>query len=164
MAGTLERRLGAALLEKDWQLAVAESCTGGLLGAWLTSVPGCSQYFLGGIIAYNSRIKEELLGVPAGLLAEHGAVSRETALMMARGLKRLGADVGIAITGIAGPAGGTVEKPVGTTWIALVTPVIEYAVHQLAAGNRNEIRRQSVQAALELAVRVVAGEDEAADG
>jgi len=159
----LERRLGKALLEKGWTLAVAESCTGGLLGAWLTSVPGSSRYFLGGIVAYSDRLKQDLLDVPESVLVKNGAVSRDSALAMARGLKRFGVEAGIAITGIAGPDGGTEDKPVGTMWIALITPVSEYVVHHVGQGSRNEIRLQAVRTALELAVRVVAGEDEAFD-
>ncbi|MBN1265026.1 MAG: CinA family protein [Anaerolineales bacterium] len=161
---SLERKLGLALMEKGWTLAVAESCTGGLLGAWLTSVPGCSKYFQGGVIAYSNQMRQDLLGVPESVLVETGAVSKETALAMARGLKQFGVDVGIAITGVAGPDGGTEAKPVGTTWIGLFTPISEYAVLHSGSGNRNEIRMQSVQAALELAVRVVVGEDESCDG
>ena len=103
----LEVSMGEVLLEKGWSLAVAESCTGGLLGARITSVPGSSGYFKGGVIAYSNQLKEDLLGVPADLIERAGAVSSEAALAMASGLKRLGVQVGVAITGVAGPDGGT---------------------------------------------------------
>ncbi len=101
---------------------MAESCTGGLVGHRITDVPGSSTYFLGGVIAYAYEAKERLLDVRHATLYEHGAVSEQTALEMARGARRvLGADIGIAVTGIAGPGGGLPDKPVGTTWVAVST-------------------------------------------
>lgn len=140
-------------------IAVAESCTGGLLGARLTSVPGASRHVLGGVIAYDNRIKTELLGVPATLIAQFGAVSEPVARAMASGVRqRFGADVGIGVTGIAGPDGGTPEKPVGTVWIAVDIAGVVHAVKPVLPGDRNEIRHRATQIALERVRRVYAGE------
>lgn len=125
---SLEETLGLRLMEKGWSLAVAESCTGGLLGQKIVTVPGASRYFLGGIVAYDNGAKRDLLGVPQGVLDLHGAVSVETALAMARGARaRLNAHCAISTTGVAGPTGGTPEKPAGTVWMAAATPEREIA-------------------------------------
>ncbi len=140
-------------------IAVAESCTGGLLGARLTSVPGSSQHVLGGVIAYDNRIKVEQLGVPATAITEFGAVSETVARAMASGVReRFGADVGIGVTGIAGPGGGTPEKPVGTVWIAVDIAGEVHAVKPILPGDRGEIRHRATQIALERVRRVYAGE------
>ncbi|MBC8491108.1 MAG: competence/damage-inducible protein A [Candidatus Marinimicrobia bacterium] len=116
--------IGELLKSKGWRLAVAESCTGGLLGSMITAVSGSSDYFSGGFIAYSNEVKIEQLGVPGEIIAQYGAVSEETAEEMAVCARtKIHADVGIGITGIAGPSGGTAEKPVGTTFIAVSTPV-----------------------------------------
>src|SRR6266567_3351199 len=116
----LEARVGQVLLQRNLTLAVAESCTGGLIGHRLTNVPGSSSYFLGGIISYSYDAKERLLGVSHASLYDFGAVSEQTAREMARGARRaLGADVAVSVTGIAGPGGALPGKPVGLTWIAL---------------------------------------------
>lgn len=118
--GPLEERIGQLLRNKGLKLAVAESCTGGLVADRLTDVPGSSDYFLGGIVAYAYEAKVALLGVSWETLRAHGAVSRETVLEMARGAREtLAADVAIAVSGIAGPGGGLPNKPVGTTWLGL---------------------------------------------
>ena len=136
--------------EQHLRLAVAESCTGGLLGARITAIPGSSEVFLGGVLAYDNSVKSELLGVESSLIDAHGAVSEEVAAAMAVGAqKRLGADVALAITGIAGPGGGTPEKPVGSVWIALSGPRPETRGLRLI-GDRAEIRQRSAQAALDL--------------
>ncbi len=130
-------------------LAVAESCTGGLLGGRITAVAGSSDVFLGGVIAYDNHIKQELLGVDTGLIAQHGAVSSEVAAAMATGIAaRTGASVAVSITGIAGPGGGSPEKPVGTVWIGLVHDG-KVATHKsVFGGDREEIRARAVQGAL----------------
>jgi len=137
-------------------LGVAESCTGGLLGARLTAVPGSSDVVRGGVIAYDDAIKRSMLGVPADLLREHGAVSDAVVRAMAGGARaRLDVGAALAITGIAGPAGGTGAKPVGTVWIALdLAGMVETRLLRLW-GDRDEIRRRAAQAALELLRRAL---------
>ena len=149
---TLEAALGARLRKRRLTLAVAESCTGGLLGARLTSVPGSSGYFLGGAIAYANAAKVRLLGVPARVLSKHGAVSSECAAAMARGARRaLRADVGVSVTGIAGPDGGTKDKPVGLVFIAVCGPGRAEAVRRLDInGPRAAVRSRATTAALRL--------------
>lgn len=132
------------------RLAVAESCTGGLLGARITAVPGSSDVFVGGVQAYENSAKIALLGVDPAQITAHGAVSEEVAIAMARGVRiRLETDVSISITGIAGPAGGTPDKPVGTVWIALDGPKPDTLGVRLF-GDRTEIRERAAQAALDL--------------
>jgi PncC family amidohydrolase len=134
-----------------YRLAVAESCTGGGLAATITDLPGVSSFFLGGIVSYADEVKQNLLGVPASVLLEHGAVSEPTARAMASGVRtRLGADVGVAITGIAGPGGATAVKPVGLVYIAVETPAATRVRHDVWAGDRAAVRRRSVEAAIDL--------------
>jgi nicotinamide-nucleotide amidase len=148
----------AELARHDHRIAVAESCTGGLLGGRLTAVPGSSRCVLGGVIAYDNRIKEEQLGVPAVLLAEHGAVSEAVARAMAMGVRtRFGAEVGVGVTGIAGPGGGSAEKPVGTVWVAVDVAGEVHAVCPVLPGDRNEIRHRATQIVLDRIRRVYAG-------
>jgi nicotinamide-nucleotide amidase len=138
------------------KLAVAESCTGGMLGERLTSVPGSSDAFLGGVIAYHNDVKKQLLGVRAEDLERYGAVSEEVALQMAAGVReRTGADVGVSVTGIAGPGGGTAEKPVGLVWIAIHGSDAK-ARRFHVVGDRAEIRQRAAQAALEMVRRTLA--------
>jgi nicotinamide-nucleotide amidase len=141
----------ARLRAEGMTLVTAESCTGGLLGARITSVPGSSAAFLGGIVAYDNRVKEEQLGVPAGIIAAHGAVSEPVAAAMAEGARaRLGGDWALGVTGVAGPDGGTPEKPVGLVWIALAGPE-GTTVRQLRIfGGREEVRLRATDAALNL--------------
>ena len=135
---------------RDVRIAVAESCTGGLLGARLTAIPGSSDVFLGGVIAYQNTVKQQLLGVENADLAEHGAVSEQVAAGMARGVRALlGADIGISITGVAGPGGGTAAKPVGMVWVALDGIASTTQCLRLF-GTREEIRQRAAQAALDM--------------
>jgi nicotinamide-nucleotide amidase len=139
------------LRARGMTLVTAESCTGGLLGARITSVPGSSAAFLGGIVAYDNRVKEEQLGVPAGLIAAHGAVSEPVAAAMAEGARaRFGGDWALGVTGVAGPDGGTPEKPVGLVWIALAGPEGTTARQLRLFGGREEVRLRAADAALTL--------------
>jgi nicotinamide-nucleotide amidase len=131
--------------------ATAESCTGGLVAARLTSIPGSSAVFLGGIVAYSNAVKEAELGVPEQVLREHGAVSAETAAAMARGAReRLATDLAVSVTGIAGPDGGTPEKPVGLVYLCASGPGRELAVDFVVTGDRETVRRRATVAALHL--------------
>jgi PncC family amidohydrolase len=139
------------LLQGEMTVSVAESCTGGLLGAHLTSQPGSSAYFLGAVVAYDNSVKSEVLEVPSRLLEEHGAVSAQVALALANGARKvLGSDLAIAVTGIAGPDGGTDEKPVGTTYLGFAAPDTAITRPFHFTGSRAEIREQAVEAALEI--------------
>lgn len=143
------RRVHRGLREAGGTAAVAESCTAGMLGAALTSVPGSSSVFWGGVIAYADDAKRRMLGVEGELLARHGAVSEPVALAMARGLReRSGVDWTVAVTGIAGPGGGTPEKPVGTVWVATAGPRGDSMRLDLS-GDRAGVRRATVRRALE---------------
>lgn len=147
----IEIHLGELLRQRGLRLAVAESCTGGLVSHRITNVPGSSTYYIGGITAYAYEAKVRLLGVRWETLEKHGAVSRETVIEMAIGVRRaMAADIGLSISGVAGPGGGTPEKPVGTTWIGLSTPDYEQAYHHLWPGDRLAIKEQSAQAALQV--------------
>lgn len=160
---TLERaarRLGRALVERGWQLATAESCTGGLVGHVITQVPRSSDHYLGGIVSYSNAVKAELLGVPADLIERVGAVSAEVAEAMADGtLDRFGvARVAVAVTGIAGPDGGSEDKPVGLTYVAAALRDGPAVVERHAwPHDRDGNKRASALAALELATRLVRG-------
>ncbi len=148
----------ATLREAGKRIAVAESCTGGLLGARLTAIPGSSDVMLGGIIAYHNNVKMHALGVRADTLQTHGAVSEETAREMAAGARRvLGAEVGVSTTGIAGPDGGTPEKPVGTVCIAADDEGTVKSFRAIMIGDRQEIRQRSAQSALSLVRRLLQG-------
>jgi nicotinamide-nucleotide amidase len=142
--------------ERGLRLAVAESCTGGMLGARLTAVPGSSEVFAGGIIAYDDEVKVRLLGIERTSLLTHGAVSEQTAREMVTGIRRvIATPIGVAITGIAGPGGGTVEKPVGLVWIAADIEGRVRTSHRVYPGNREEIRQRAAQSALDLVRRML---------
>jgi nicotinamide-nucleotide amidase len=146
----------SACRDRGLTLATAESCTGGLVAGRLTSVPGSGDVFVGAVVSYANSVKESELGVPAQVLAEHGAVSAPTALAMARGAReRLGADVSVAVTGIAGPDGGTVEKPVGLVYLCASGPGGERARDFVVTGDRDTIRRRATVAALHLLLDLV---------
>ncbi|MFH1037054.1 MAG: CinA family protein [PVC group bacterium] len=152
----LVRELSAGLRTRKWTLATAESCTGGLLGDRITDQPGSSVFFRGGVIAYSNRLKEELLGVRADILREQGAVSPGTARAMARAVRTLlGATVGVAISGIAGPGGGSPAKPVGLVYVAVVTPKKEEVKKYHLCGTRRQIKLQAAGKALALLLRNV---------
>ncbi len=149
--GRLETQIGNLLRERKLTLALAESCTGGLVSDRVTNVPGSSEYFLGGIVAYAYAAKVSLLNVSRETLNNFGAVSRETVLEMARGARTvLNADIAASISGIAGPGGGTDSKPVGTVWLALAASDGEWAREFHFSGNREQIKAASADAALQL--------------
>lgn len=155
---SLERVVGRLLGERKLTLSVAESCTGGLLGHRLTNVPGSSAYFERGVLVYSNRAKQELLGVPEAVLRAHGAVSAPCAEAMARGVCALGgSSCGLAITGIAGPDGGTPSKPVGTVFIGVEVAGEVAARHFRFAGDRASVKWQSAQMALDMLRRRLQG-------
>ena len=144
-------QVGNILRERKLKLALAESCTGGLVGHRITDVPGSSEFFWGSVVSYAYEAKVALLGVSWDTLNTRGAVSRETVLEMARGTRRvLSTDIGVSVSGIAGPGGGTLEKPVGTTWIGLVATDGEWAKHYLFSGDRAQNKEAAADAALQL--------------
>jgi PncC family amidohydrolase len=148
---TLEELVAHLLTEQGLTIAVAESCTGGLIAHRLTNVSGSSAYFIGGVVAYANEVKEQVLGVSGETLAAHGAISEETARGMARGARRLfDTDLAISATGIAGPTGGTPQKPVGLVYVALAASDQELCQRHLWQGDRLENKRQTSEAALEM--------------
>ncbi len=157
-----EKRLYHLLRERGLTLSTAESCSGGLLSHRLTNVPGISEVFLLGVVSYSNDTKVRVLGVDEEVLRENGAVSPEVAMAMAGGVQRLaGSDFGIGITGIAGPTGGTVAKPVGTVFIGVSWPQkgMTEAWHFLFRGDRTAVKTQTVEAALAWVCRLLAGND-----
>jgi nicotinamide-nucleotide amidase len=174
LAGTVADRLGPACYSRDGstlaetvlrlarergvRVAAAESCTGGLVAAALTAVPGASDVFAGGAVTYSDESKSALLAVPPGMLARHGAVSEQVALAMAEGAcAAFDAGLAVAVTGIAGPGGGTAEKPVGTVWFALADAAGSRAERRHMAGDRDIVRARSAVVALDLLRRSLAG-------
>jgi PncC family amidohydrolase len=154
----LETLLGPLLTRRNLHLALAESCTGGLIGHRITNMPGSSEYYLGSVTAYAYEAKVRLLGVGWDTLNTFGAVSRETVLEMARGVRAaLGAEIGMSVTGIAGPGGGTPDKPVGTTWIGLSTADHEQAWRFVWPGDRLQNKEQSAEMTLHLLVEYLTG-------
>jgi len=143
-------------LKRSVTLATAESCTGGLISSRITDVPGSSGAFLMGAVCYANEAKTGILGVPPGMIAAHGAVSEEVAIAMAEGARRRsGADVAVSDTGIAGPSGGTPEKPVGLVWIGISSAKGSRAERHLFAGDRATVKLRASQAALALLRRVL---------
>jgi PncC family amidohydrolase len=152
----LAERLGEALVQAGMRLAVAESCTGGMLGSWITAVPGSSAWFLGGVISYDNGVKEGLLGVSRDIISERGAVSAECAVAMSHGVLNLvKADLALSVTGVAGPGGGTDAKPVGLTYIALVGPDYERVEQHIWHADRHRNREHSARRALEIALEYI---------
>ena len=147
--------LGDALRRRGWRLATAESCTGGLIAAACTTVAGSSDWFERGFVSYSNAAKTQMLGVDAALIAAHGAVSEAVACAMAQGAaERAGAELAVAVTGIAGPGGATPGKPVGTVWLALAqrgaaAGMTSRAEHLLFDGDRASVREQTVRLALQ---------------
>jgi len=161
----LEFQIGPLLRTSALKLVVAESCTGGLIGHRITNVPGSSDYYLGSITAYAYETKEHLLGVHQDTLVAYGAVSAQTALEMARGARQaLGADfgvdhmIGLSVTGIAGPGGGTPTKPVGLVWFGLSTPSGEWTWSHVWRGNRVQNKEYSAEQALKIILAYLQGE------
>jgi PncC family amidohydrolase len=158
MSETIEMIIGELLRQNNLKLSVAESCTGGLVGDRITDVPGSSEYFMGGIVAYAYEAKVKLLGVSWETLKAHGAVSRPVVLEMARGAcQALETDLGVSVSGIAGPGGKTDEKPVGTTWIGLSTPEGEWARGFCWTGSRRENKAASAEAVLQFVAEYLRG-------
>ncbi|WP_040338920.1 competence/damage-inducible protein A [Candidatus Blastococcus massiliensis] len=154
----LDALVAAALTDRGLTIATAESCTGGLLAGRLSARPGSSAYLLGGVTAYADSAKEALLGVPADLLVAHGAVSAEVADALAEGARtRFGADVGVGITGVAGPGGGTADKPVGTVHLCVIGPGERLARALRLRGSRSAVRERSVTMALHLLRQLLLG-------
>jgi PncC family amidohydrolase len=147
----LAERLRAACVERGLTVATAESCTGGLVAHLLTEVPGASACLRGGIVAYSDAVKRDLLGVSDQVLAAHGAVSAQVAVAMAEGVRaRLGSDLGVAVTGIAGPDGGSDAKPVGLVYVAVAGPGASTVGRFLWAGDRSSNKRESARVAIEM--------------
>ena len=154
----LASSVGQKLREAGRTLAVAESCTGGKLGDMITEVPGSSEYFLGGVVSYSDRAKVDILGVDRRVIADKGAVSPEVAMMMAHGaMTRFGADLGVGITGIAGPSGATPSKPVGLVCIAVRSTSEAKSDRRIFEGDRSSIKLQAATRALEMIEELLDG-------
>ena len=150
MAASLEIQIGSLLSKRGLKLALAESCTGGLVGNRITDVSGSSEYFLGGVVAYAYQAKVDLLSVSWDILNSKGAVSHETVMEMARGARKtFHADIAASISGIAGPTGGTSDKPVGTVWIGIAAPDGEWTREFHFNGSRAQIKSSAADAALQ---------------
>ncbi|MGD2207490.1 MAG: CinA family protein [Anaerolineae bacterium] len=157
----VEEKIGALLVARGLTLTTAESCTGGLLAHRITNVSGSSAYYLGGFVAYANKVKEMLLGVRAVTLLAHGAVSEQTAREMAQGARqRIGADVAISVTGIAGPTGGTSAKPVGLVYMALSASDADLCQRHVWQGDRLANKEQATEAALQLVLAFLQDREE----
>ena len=152
----LALKLGRALHVRGWRVATAESCTGGWIAKALTDVPGSSQWFDGGVVSYSNAAKTKLLGVPAEVIQAHGGVSEPAVKAMVEGAcGRFGAELGVAVSGVAGPGGGSAAKPIGTVWFAWATPAGVTTLCHHFAGGREAVRRQTVAVALERLIELV---------
>ena len=151
------RRLATHLIANQSSITTVESCTGGMVGAAITSLPGSSKYYPGGFITYSNELKQCMVGVSFSTLEAHGAVSSQTAVEMARGgIRRTHAEYAIAITGIAGPDGGSPEKPVGTVWICVASSEDRVDCRRFGfPGNRDEVRACSCVSAIEMAIQMI---------
>jgi nicotinamide-nucleotide amidase len=150
VVNAIVQRLAERLLDLKWMMTTAESCTGGMIAAHCTDLAGSSAWFERGFVTYSNEAKSELLGVPASLIAQDGAVSQSVARAMALGAcYRSKAHISVAVTGIAGPAGGSAEKPIGTVWLAWCVEGIVQTEMRLFPGDRAQIRQATAQAALE---------------
>lgn len=158
----LAQNLGQLLLQHGWRLVTAESCTGGFIAKVITDVSGSSAWFECGFVTYSNESKQDLLGVTVDILAQYGAVSEAVVMQMARGaLANSRAQVALAISGIAGPGGGSPEKPVGTVWLAWCTPEQSMRVCcERFIGSRKSVRQQSVKKALEVLIDALAGNEQ----
>ena len=153
---SLEEIVGYFLQMRDLKLAVAESCTGGMVAERLTSIPGSSRFFLGGAVVYSNELKTLFADIPPLLIETHGAVSKEVAVALAENIREIcNADIGVGVTGIAGPGGGTEEKPVGLVWVAVSDGTKHETVQRRFPGDRERIRRWASQQALDLVRRMV---------
>lgn len=158
MTITLEERLREVLSARGLKLAAAESCTGGLVADRITNIPGASEYFMGGVVAYAYEAKVNILGVSWDTLHAHGAVSEETVREMARGAQKIfGVDIAVSVSGIAGPGGGLPEKPVGLAWFGLSTNTGEWARHFIWDGDRVKNKQLSSEAALQFILDYLEG-------
>ena len=154
----LAERLGAALRPRGWTLATAESCTGGWIAKAVTDIPGSSEWFVAGYVVYSNDAKVRMLGVPSETIAEHGAVSEPVVVALAEHARRdSGAQLAVAVSGVAGPGGGTPAKPVGTVWFAWSGPDGTRAERRRFDGDRESVRRQSVAVALRELIAITAG-------
>ena len=146
---SLAQQLGQGLMARNWRISTAESCTGGLIAGALTEISGSSTWFEQGVVTYSNEAKHGLLGVPAAVFDQHGAVSEACVLAMATGaLRSRGADLAVSVSGVAGPGGGSADKPVGTVWLAWATADAVEAQLFLFKGSRHEVRKQAVVRAL----------------
>ena len=152
----LAARLQAIAISQSVTVGTAESCTGGLVGHSITSIPGSSAYYIGGVVSYSDALKERLLGVPQGAIERHGAVSAQVAMAMAHGVRdRTGCDYGVAVTGVAGPDGGSEAKPVGLTYVATAGPGGDEVQRRVWTGGRDANKEDSAAMALEMLRRVI---------
>ena len=158
MENSLEEKLCKYMPARVLKLAAAESCTGGLVSDRITNISGSSEYFLGGVVSYSNEVKANLLGVSWDTLNLQGAVSKETVIEMACGVRKLfNVEIGISVSGIAGPTGGTNEKPIGTTWLGLAVNDKEWTRHFIWNGGRMQNKHDSSEAALQFVIDYLEG-------
>ena len=154
MTERFEVKVASILISRGWRLVTAESCTAGLIASTITDVPGSSSYFDRSYVTYSNEAKVEMLGVPEEVLREHGAVSESCARLMAEGaLSASGVEVALSVTGIAGPTGGSIDKPIGTVFIAVCSSLSTSCYLHKFTGDRSEIKSKTVEAALKMLLR-----------